>query len=339
MRSAMSIFPTAATRNCAARPPNQTFPATVTGNSLTQTLLVHFAAGDSAQGTYTITGSTDFTVVPGTCTTNADNTQDCSVNVTFAPTRPGTEQAALIVASTTNGTTSFGLSGFGTAATVAFDPGATSSFATALKSPQGIAQDGAGVTYVADTGNNRVLRFTGAGAFTVFAGSGAAGYMGDAGQATTATLRAPRAVTVARDGSILIADTGNNVIRSVSPVTGIITTIAGAGTSVCAAAVDTLGDGCPATQATYNAPAGLFADNDGNVYISDTGNNVIRELTPGGYSVYIAGGASSRLPNGPIPLAMAAPARAPSSTGPPASRSISPTTSTLPIRATAKFAS
>ena len=271
---------------------NQTFAATATGNTLTQTLLVHYAAGDAPQGTYTITGSTDFTVVPGTCTTNGDMTQDCQVAVTFAPTRPGTEQAALVIASTTNGTTSVGISGFGVAATVAFDPGATSAFATGVKAPQGIAQDGAGNTYVADTGNNRILRYTSANTFTIFAGTGVAGYTGDSAPAALATLKAPRAVTVARDGSILIADTGNNVIRSVSPVTGVITTVAGAGT-LCAAAVDTLGDGCPSTQATLNAPAGLIADNDGNTYVADTGNNVIRELTPGGYMAYVAGGATT----------------------------------------------
>ena len=272
---------------------NQIFPATAPGSSVTQTLLVHFAAGDAPGGSYTISGSTDFTVTPGTCTTNGDNTQDCPVTVTFSPTRPGTEQASLAVSSAGNGTAIFGLSGFGNAAAVALDPGATSSFATAVKAPQGIAQDGAGVTYVADTGNNRVLRYTSASTFTVLAGTGVAGYTGDAGPAATATLKAPRAVAVARDGSILIADTGNNVIRSVSPVTGVITTYAGAATAVCASAVDTLGDGCPATQATYNAPAGLVADTDGNVYVSDTGNNLIREITPGGYSVYVAGGATT----------------------------------------------
>ncbi len=277
---------------------NQIFASTAINTSTSQTLLVHFAAGDALGGTYTITGSTDFTFTAGTCTINADTTQDCPVTVTFTPTRPGTEQASLSVRSAGNGTAIFGLSGFGVAASVALDPGATSSFGTGVKAPQGIAQDGAGITYVADTGNNRVLRYSSANTFTVLAGTGVAGYTGDAGPATAATLKAPRAVTVARDGSILIADTGNNVIRSVSPVTGNITTYAGAGTAVCAAAVDMLGDGCPATQATFNAPAGLIADTDGNVYVSDTGNNLVRELTPAGYSVYIAGGATTVCANG-----------------------------------------
>lgn len=272
---------------------NQTFPATAPGNTVAQTLLVHYAAGDGPTGTYTITGSTDFTLVAGTCTNNADTTQDCPLTITFAPTRPGTEQATLLVASTANGRANFGLSGFGVAAAVALDPGATSSFATGLNLPQGIAQDGAGVTYVADTGNNRVLRYTGATTFTVFAGTGVAGYTGDAGLATAATLKAPRAVTVARNGTILIADTGNNVIRSVAPVTGLITTYAGAATAVCASAIDTVGDGCPATQATFSAPAGLIADNDGNVYVSDSGNNLLREIGPSGYVVYVAGGATT----------------------------------------------
>ncbi len=81
------------------------------------------------------------------------------------------------------------------------------------------------------------------------------------------------------------------MIRRIDPVTGSVSTIGGAG-SVCALANDALGDGCPATAATFSAPAGLVADPVGNVYIADTGNNVIRELSSNGYVSLVAGGAS-----------------------------------------------
>lgn len=274
---------------------NQIFPVAAAGATVTQTLIVHLAMGDTASATtpFTISGSPDFSITgTPTPTVNPDGTTDYTVLVAFKPSVAGSENAGLSVRTTLNGTSSFGLSGTGSAATVAFDPGAATSFATALNNPQGIAQDANGVTYIADTANNRVLRYTGAGTFTLFAGNGTAGYTGDNAQAAGATLRAPRAVAIARDGSVVIADNGNNVLRSVS-TTGVITTLGGAATTVCVSAVDTMGDGCPALQASFNAPAGLAADTDGTLYVSDSGNNLIRAITPNGYSVYVAGGAST----------------------------------------------
>lgn len=84
------------------------------------------------------------------------------------------------------------------------------------------------------------------------AGSGgidaSAGYAGDGGPATSALLNTPRAVAILSDGSLYIADQGNNVIRKVNGTTGIITTIAGIGTSSSA------GDGGPATSAGLSGP-------------------------------------------------------------------------------------
>jgi len=272
---------------------NQTFPTTVAGTTVAQTLEVHFAAGDTpaALNPYLITGSSDFSVASATCNApNADKTEDCLLLINFTPSKAGAEIGTLTVASTLNGSASFGLSGVGVAASVALDPGTTASFASALSSPQGIAQDAAGNTYVADTGHNKVLKFASAGNPVVIAGTGASGYTGDGLAATAATLNGPKAVAVTRSGLIYIADTGNNAIRLVNPLTGVITTVAGAATAVCNDANDTLGDGCIGTAATFNKPAGLAADASGNVYVADTGNSLIRELTASGYVLPYAGG-------------------------------------------------
>jgi hypothetical protein len=282
---------------------NQVFPTTATGGTVTQTLEIHFAAGDSpaASNAYVISGSADFTAVSASsCTVNPDTTQDCLVNVTFAPSLPGTDTATLVVHSTLNGTATFGLSGVSTASAIAFDPGQTASFASSLNNPQGIAQDAAGNTYIADTANNRVLRFASAGTPVLVAGTGTASYTGDGAAATAATLNAPRAVAVTRSGIVYIADTGNNVVRQINPANGFISTVAGAGTGACTGANDTLGDGCLGTSATLKAPAGLAADPTGNVFVSDSGNNLIREITYSGYIYAFAGGASAVCASGDV---------------------------------------
>ena len=273
---------------------NQSFPATTTGTTVSQVLQVHFAAGDGPAATgYSISGSKDFTLAAGTvlCTVNADLTQDCLVPVNFKPSFPGNDIATLTVASLLNGSSAFGISGIGLGASIALDPGATSSFATGLTNPAGIAQDGAGNVYIADTGKNRILKFAAAGAPVVIAGTGTVGYTGDNGLATAATLSAPKAITITRSGLIYIADTGNNVIRAINPTTNTISTVGGGATAVCASALDTFGDGCPATAAIFKAPAGLAADTDGNVYVSDSGNGLIREIAGG--TVYLVGGGAS----------------------------------------------
>ena len=274
---------------------NQSFPAVAAGASLTQTLEIHFAPGDgpAAANPYTVAGAADFTLGAATCTTNADTTQDCLLPVTYTPTVPGREAARLTFTSTANGATVVGLSGAGTGASVALDPGNASSFIAALGNPQAIAQDSAGNTYIADTGNNRVLRVTAAGASTTFAGTGASGYAGDGAAANLATLAAPKAVAVARNGFVYIADTGNNAIRRVDPVTGFISTYGGGAATVCAFPNDALGDGCLATSAKFAAPAGLAADADGNIFVSDTGNGLIREIAFSGYAYLVAGGATA----------------------------------------------
>ena len=271
------------------------FPTVAAGTSATQTIDIHFAAGDgpSATNPFTIVGSTDFTVGSPTCTSNPDTTQDCLVPVTFKPSTGANESAAINVSTLLNGVTPIGVQGSGIAAEVALDPGTVTSVATGLKLPLGAAVDSIGNTYVADTGNNRVVAYSTTGTPTVLAGTGTAGYTGDGSKATLATLSAPSAVSVTTGDLVYIADTGNNVVRVVNPATGLISTVAGGATTVCGDARDTQGDGCFGTLTKFSKPAGLAADIYGNVYVSDTGNNIVREISPTGYVSLVAGGASS----------------------------------------------
>ena len=95
--------------------------------------------------------------------------------------------------------------------------------------PTGIAFDGAGSLYVADTGNNRVRKVTAAGIVTTVAGSGAQGYSGDGGLAVQADLNQPTGIAFDSGGNLYIADWGNQRIRKVSSGGGNISTAAGGG--------------------------------------------------------------------------------------------------------------
>ncbi|HLH38620.1 MAG TPA: hypothetical protein VKX39_05685 [Bryobacteraceae bacterium] len=127
-----------------------------------------------------------------------------------------------------------------------------------------------GTLYIADQVNDRVRSVSGGKTNTV-AGTGAAGFSGDSSTAANAELNAPTAVTVDSSGNIYIGDTENNVIRMVSPK-GIITTFAGSNSL----GRGYNGDGGGAVSAQLSAPSGIVFDRAGNLYIADSGNNVIR---------------------------------------------------------------
>ena len=149
-----------------------------------------------------------------------------------------------------------------------------------LSGPLAVAITASGDIYIADTGNNRV-RLISNGVITTVAGNGTIGYSGDNGPAINAELKFPAGLAVDSSGNLYIADTGNQVIRKVA--NGVITTIAGEGFS------GNSGDGGPAINATLNGPVGLTFDSAGNLYIADSANSVVREISRNGIINTVAG--------------------------------------------------
>lgn len=129
---------------------------------------------------------------------------------------------------------------------------------------------------------NRVQHLTKAGAVVTVAGTGSAGYSGDGGPASRATLDAPSAIAIDPEGDLFIADTSNQRIREVSS-DGTIRTIAGIG------ATGFGGDTGPSTAATLADPAGLAVGFGGSLYVADSGNNRVRRIAADGVITTVAG--------------------------------------------------
>lgn len=153
--------------------------------------------------------------------------------------------------------------------------------------PGGIAITASGDLYVADSYNNRIRKITANGTVTTFAGSGVAGPANGTG--ITATFNGPTGIAIDAAGYIYVADSGNNLIRKISPL-GEVSTLAGSGSSGSANG--------NTTNATFNDPQNLTVDADGNVYVTDMGNNLIRKITSSGDVTTYAGNGSAGGQNG-----------------------------------------
>ena len=140
-----------------------------------------------------------------------------------------------------------------------------------------------GDMYIADASNNVIRKINTSGIITTVVGTGRAGYSGDNSPATSAELFVPTDLSFDQEDNLYIADGGNAVIRKVNKSTGIITTIAGLGTT------GYNGDNRPATTALLNDPVGLIFDNAGNLYFSDGGNARVRMINNAGIISTIAG--------------------------------------------------
>jgi sugar lactone lactonase YvrE len=141
-----------------------------------------------------------------------------------------------------------------------------------LVNPFGVAVDAAGNVYIANFSSIREVTVS-TGLITTVAGTGTSGFSGDGGLAKNAQMSEPYGVAVDASGNLYISDYANNRIRKVTASTGIITTIAGTGT------VGFSGDGGLPTNAELNYPEGVAVDAAGNVYISDTFNELVRKVT------------------------------------------------------------
>ncbi|MDE3196810.1 MAG: hypothetical protein KGN84_10730 [Acidobacteriota bacterium] len=195
------------------------------------------------------------------------------------------------------------------------DGGAAS--AAAMWFPSGLAFDKSGNLYVADYGSATVRKIDSSGKISTVAGSGSWGYSGDGGPASKAALASPLSVAVDAAGNIFIGDTGNNNIRKITTdgnIHTIVTNVSPASMVVDGAGnlffVDGVnpavweafpsgaliaiagngrtgygGDGGQATLAELDHPNGIAIDSAGNLYVSDTNNEIIRKLTPVPFSV------------------------------------------------------
>lgn len=167
-----------------------------------------------------------------------------------------------------------------------------------LRSASAIAYDAAGNLFIADGLGNRVWEATLAGKLVAVAGTGVQGFAGDGGLATQAELNEPLGIAIAMDGSLWIADTGNNRLRRVG-LDGVVATVAGTGVAGMG------GDGASASTALLRRPTALGAEASGGVLVCDTGNERVRRVLAGVIST-VAGSGEQGTDGGGVVSAAAA---------------------------------
>jgi len=154
---------------------------------------------------------------------------------------------------------------------VGFSGDGGSAVHASLNSPIAVCEDGLGNIYIADARNARVRKVFADGQIETIAGDDSSGYSGDGGLAVNSILGMPLGVTTDKNNNVYIAD-NNNTVRKIDIASGIISTIAGTSHQGYS------GDGGPATNARLYGPNGVTIDVNGNVFIADENNNVIRRI-------------------------------------------------------------
>ena len=195
-----------------------------------------------------------------------------------------------------------------------------------LSQPSGVAVDSSGNVYIADYGNYTVRKVDTTGKISTVAGTGTWGFSGDGGPANKAMLASPKTIAIDPAGNIYISDLGNTDIREITPDGNIHTVVSNISTdSIAVDAAGSIyfadaltatvrkilsngtqfviagtpgtpgygGDGGPGTAAQLNQPHGVALDSSGNVYVADSGNELIRLLTPVSSSISVVSAASS----------------------------------------------
>lgn len=152
--------------------------------------------------------------------------------------------------------------------------------AALFAAPEGVAQGADGTYFVADSINHTIRKITADGTVTTFAGTAGSSGASD-GTGAGARFNQPVGIAVGTGGRVYVADTANNLIRAIN-AEGVVTTLAGV-TAVAGAKDGTGGE------ALFNQPRGLTTDASGNLYVADTGNSVIRKVTPTGVVTTLAG--------------------------------------------------
>lgn len=143
-----------------------------------------------------------------------------------------------------------------------------------LSIPEGVAVDGRGNVYIADTGNDRIRRVDTKGIIRTVAGTGNNPYSGDGGPAVRANLYAPVGIAIGLDGSVYFSERYQQTVRLIT-ARGLLVLVAGRGGSR-----GGTGDGGYAVRARLNDPQGIAFGPGGELYIADTGNHRIRMVSP-----------------------------------------------------------
>lgn len=184
--------------------------------------------------------------------------------------------------------------------------------AASFSQPAFVAIDAAGNAFVTDSGNNAIRRIAPGGVVVTIAGpppgdpnAGTSGFAD--GTASAALFNDPTGIAVDANGNIYVADTNNNAIRKIT-ADGVVSTLAGRYPTDPTAGLPGNTDGT-GDQASFNGPRGLVVDSNGNIYVADTGNNLIRKVTPSGVvtTITVQPGSAAGLPValvGPTGLAL-----------------------------------
>jgi sugar lactone lactonase YvrE len=160
-----------------------------------------------------------------------------------------------------------------------------------FNAPNSVAIDAANNIYIADYNNCAIRKITASTSEVSTLAGGptvGCGYSGDQGPATAAQISGPQSVTLDGAGNVYFSDTNNARVREIVATTGIIQTVAGAGGGY-------NGDG-PATERDLSGPSGVTADASGNLFLSDSSNQILRWVTPTGQLITFAG----TVPGSPI---------------------------------------
>ena len=155
-----------------------------------------------------------------------------------------------------------------------------------LNGPYGIAFDVSGNLFIAERDNSVIRKVNTSGTISTFAGTGAFGYFGDGGLATSAQFAGCRSVTFNDAGEMFISDGNNHVIRKIN-VSGVVSTVAGNG------GAGHSGDCGQAVYAQLNFPRDVIFDAVGNMYISESTSHVIRKVNTSGIISTVGGNATS----------------------------------------------
>ncbi|HZU80518.1 MAG TPA: hypothetical protein VE991_11430, partial [Acidimicrobiales bacterium] len=223
------------------------------------------------------TGAQSGALVPGTVTS--------AVSSTIArPSAVATDQAGNVYVADSAANQVVRLAPNGTVSVVAgsgaagFGGDGGPALAATLHFPTGVAVDAAGDLFIADTDNDRIRMVAPGGVISTVAGTGKAGYSGDGGAATNATLRDPGGLALDTAGDLFVADSANNVVREIAKAAGAgakIVTVAGTGVAGYA------GDGGSAVLAMLSFPESVSVDSTGRVLIADAGNYRVRQVAKG----------------------------------------------------------